>query len=94
VGVPLSIFAINEKHNMGILKQEFLPLMRWKIEKVIRPTIGILTNIGSSHEGFVDLENKIKEKLILFKDVEILIYQKRDLIDKLIFPNKNIQLEF
>jgi alanine racemase len=60
------------------LKQEFLPLMRWKIEKVIRPTIGILTNIGSSHdEGFVDLENKIKEKLILFKDVEILIYQKR-----------------
>jgi alanine racemase len=62
VGVPLSIFAINEKHNMGILKQEFLPLMRWKKEKVIRPTIGILTNIGSSHdEGFVDLENKIKE---------------------------------
>jgi alanine racemase len=56
-----------------------------KLEKVIR-TIGILTNIGSSHdEGFVDLENKIKEKLILFKDVEILIYQ-RDLIDKLIFP--------
>jgi alanine racemase len=48
-----------------------------KLEKVIRPTIGILTNIGSSHdEGFVDLENKIKEKLILFKDVEILIYQK------------------
>jgi alanine racemase len=47
-----------------------------KLEKVIR-TIGILTNIGSSHdEGFVDLENKIKEKLILFKDVEILIYQK------------------
>jgi hypothetical protein len=33
VGVPLSIFAINEKHNMGILKQEFLPLMRWKIGK-------------------------------------------------------------
>jgi alanine racemase len=46
------------------------------LEKVIRPTIGILTNIGSSHdEGFVDLENKIKEKLT-FKDVEILIYQK------------------
>jgi alanine racemase len=39
-----------------------------KLEKVIRPTIGILTNIGSSHdEGFVDLENKIKEKLILLR---------------------------
>jgi alanine racemase len=46
-----------------------------KLEKVIRPTIGILTNIGSSHDEVLDLENKIKEKLI-FKDVEILIYQK------------------
>jgi alanine racemase len=28
---PLSIFAINEKHNLGVfLKQEFLPLMKWK----------------------------------------------------------------
>jgi alanine racemase len=41
------------------------------LEKVIRPTIGILTNIGSSHdEGFVDLENKIKEKLILDVDIK------------------------
>jgi alanine racemase len=31
VGVPLSIFAINEKHNMGFLKQEFLNEMEnWK----------------------------------------------------------------
>jgi alanine racemase len=38
-----------------------------KMEKVIHPTIGILTSIGSSHdEGFLDLEEKIKEKLILF----------------------------
>jgi alanine racemase len=56
-GCPLSIFAINEKHNLGVLKQEFLPLMKWKIRKVIKPTIGILTNIGSSHdEGFLDLD--------------------------------------
>jgi alanine racemase len=46
VGVPLSIFAINEKHNLGCLKQEFLPLMV-EIEKVIQPTIE-LTSIGSS----------------------------------------------
>jgi alanine racemase len=39
-----------------------------KLEKVIRPTIGILTNIGSSHdEGFLDFKNKIKEKLILLR---------------------------
>ena len=35
-----------------------------KLEKVIQPTIGILTNIGSSHdEGFKNLAEKIKEKL-------------------------------
>jgi alanine racemase len=45
-----------------------------KLEKVIRPTIGILTNIGSSHdEGF--RLRKLK-KINSFKDVEILIYQK------------------
>jgi alanine racemase len=88
VGVPLSIFAINEKHNLGIFEAGISTVNEMeKLEKVIRPTIGILTNIGSSHdEGFLDLENKIKEKLILFKDVEILIYQKRELIDKLILP--------
>jgi alanine racemase len=39
-----------------------------EMEKLKRSfVLGILTNIGSSHdEGFVDLENKIKEKLILF----------------------------
>jgi alanine racemase len=61
------------------------------LEKVIRPTIGILTNIGSSHdEGFVDLENKIKEKLILLMSD----LSKRDLIDKLIFPKKKHSVEF
>jgi alanine racemase len=76
VGVPLSIFAINEKHNMGIFEAGISTVNEMeKLEKVIRPTIGILTNIGSSHDEVLDLENKIKEKLI-FKDVEILIYQK------------------
>jgi alanine racemase len=39
-----------------------------KLEAIIKPTIGILTNIGSSHdEGFSNLEQKIKEKQLLFK---------------------------
>ncbi|PKH66964.1 bifunctional UDP-N-acetylmuramoyl-tripeptide:D-alanyl-D-alanine ligase/alanine racemase [Flavobacterium sp. ALD4] len=88
VGVPLSIFAINEKHNLGVFEAGISTVNEMaKLEKVIQPTIGILTSIGSSHdEGFLDLEEKIKEKLILFKDAEILIYQKRDLVDKLILP--------
>jgi alanine racemase len=30
VGVPLSIFAINEKHNMGIFEAGISTIMRWK----------------------------------------------------------------
>ncbi|MEZ7499657.1 bifunctional UDP-N-acetylmuramoyl-tripeptide:D-alanyl-D-alanine ligase/alanine racemase [Flavobacterium sp. Arc3] len=86
VGVPLSIFAINEKHNLGIFEAGISTIDEMKrLEKVIKPTIGILTNIGSSHdEGFVDLDEKIKEKLVLFQETEIIIYQKRDLVDKYI----------
>lgn len=89
VGVPLSIFAINEKHNLGIFEAGISTVSEmYKVEKVIKPTIGILTNIGSSHdEGFLDLEEKVKEKLILFKDAEVVIYQKKDLIEKYILPH-------
>ena len=38
-----------------------------KLEKMIRPTIGLLTNIGEAHsEGFADAAHKEKEKRILF----------------------------
>jgi alanine racemase len=89
VGVPLSIFAINEKHNLGIFEAGISTVNEmWKLEKVIQPTIGILTNIGTSHdEGFHDLEEKTKEKLLLFKDADVIIYQKRDLVDRLMFRN-------
>ena len=36
-----------------------------KLEKIIRPTIGVLTNIGEAHsEGFIDNEQKFREKII------------------------------
>ena len=86
VGVPLSVIAINEKHNLGIFEAGISTIAEMeKLEKVIRPTIGVLTNIGSSHdEGFMNLEEKIKEKLLLFKHVDIVIYKKNDLVDKYI----------
>lgn len=89
VGVPLSIFAINEKHNLGIFEAGISTVAEMqKLQKVIKPSIGILTNIGSTHdEGFLDLEEKVKEKLVLFKDVEILIYQKSDIVDKFILSH-------
>jgi alanine racemase len=41
VGVPLSIFAINEKHNLGVFEAGISTVNEMEIEKVIHPTIGI-----------------------------------------------------
>jgi len=88
VGVPLSVISINDKHNLGIFEAGISKMNEMeKLEVIIRPTIGIITNIGSAHdEGFEDLEKKIKEKLKLFKHSKLIIYQKNKVIDSLIDP--------
>ena len=86
VGVPLSVIGINEQHNFGIFEAGISTVAEMeKLEAIIRPTIGVLTNIGSAHdEGFASTEEKIKEKLRLFDRSQILIYEKNNAIDTLI----------
>ncbi len=88
VGVPLSVISINEKHNLGIFEAGISTISEMeKIEKIIKPTIGILTNIGSAHdEGFGNIGEKIKEKLKLFVHSEVLIYNKNKTIDAFLNP--------
>ena len=97
VGVPLSVISINEKHNLGIFEAGISTVHEMeKLEKIIQPTIGILTNIGSAHdEGFQNLEEKISEKLRLFEHSEVLIYQKNAVVDSLIdAPTKTFSWSF
>jgi alanine racemase len=86
VGVPLSVIGINEQHNFGIFEAGISTVSEMeKLEPIIRPTIGVLTNIGSAHdEGFSNTDEKIKEKLRLFNRSQILIYEKNDLVETLI----------
>ena len=74
VGVPLSIISINENHNLGIFEAGISTTNEMsKLEQIIKPTIGILTNLGSAHdEGFANFEQKIKEKVGLFANAEIM----------------------
>ena len=76
IGVPLSVWQINEKHNLGIFEAGISRLGEMeKLEAIIKPGIGILTNIGEAHsEGFSSPLEKALEKLELFKDSKILIY--------------------
>jgi len=89
VGVPLSVIGINEQHNLGIFEAGISTVNEMqKLEPIIQPTIGILTNIGSAHdEGFENLGQKIKEKLKLFSNVQVLIYNKNKSIDAFLNPN-------
>ncbi len=86
VGVPLSVLGINEKHNLGIFEAGISKINEMeKLQKIIQPTIGILSNIGSAHdEGFANVDEKIKEKLKLFANCEVLIYQKNEKLDSLL----------
>lgn len=96
-GVPLSVFQINEFHNLGIFEAGISTVSEMeKLELILKPNIGILTNIGSAHnEGFESVKQKISEKLKLFAHCNTLIYKKDELVDEIIpsqFNHKNIQL--
>ncbi|MBF6641267.1 bifunctional UDP-N-acetylmuramoyl-tripeptide:D-alanyl-D-alanine ligase/alanine racemase [Flavobacterium sp. J49] len=88
VGVPLSILGINEKHNLGIFEAGISKMHEMeKLQKIIRPTIGILSNIGTAHdEGFPSVAEKIKEKLKLFTSVNVLILNKNKTIIAFVNP--------
>ncbi len=85
IGVPLSVWAIQSHHQLGIFEAGISkPHEMARLQKIIQPTIGIFTNIGTAHdEGFENIELKISEKLKLFDGVETLIYcADHDLIHK------------
>lgn len=75
-GVPLSVWLMNSEHTLGIFEAGISQAGEMeKLEKVMRPDIGVFTNIGEAHsEGFVNARQKINEKLVLFSHVSALVY--------------------
>ena len=50
-----------------------------RLEAMIRPDIGIFTNLGDAHqEHFTSLEQKLSEKLILFRHARTILYNAGD----------------
>ncbi|HPE77981.1 MAG TPA: UDP-N-acetylmuramoyl-tripeptide--D-alanyl-D-alanine ligase, partial [Draconibacterium sp.] len=76
IGVPLSVLLMDSEFNLGIFEAGISKPGEMKnLAEIIRPTIGIFTNIGDAHqEGFISLQQKIEEKLLLFKSCKKLIY--------------------
>lgn len=76
IGVPLSVWQLNDNTDLGVFEAGISEMGEMKaLQNIIRPTIGILTNIGGAHqENFYSLQEKCMEKLTLFKDSDVLIY--------------------
>lgn len=69
VGVPLSVLQMGPQHTLAIFEAGISkPGEMGKLEPIIRPTLGVLTNIGDAHdEGFGgDRKLKSAEKSRLF----------------------------
>ena len=77
LGVPLSVWQINSQHTLGIIEAGISTTNEMKaLQKIVQPTICLLTNIGSAHaEGFENDTEKLLEKLCLWGDGCTLIYQ-------------------
>lgn len=77
VGVPLSVWEIRDEHTLAIFEAGISQAGEMhKLEKIIQPVIGVLTNIGEAHsEGFSSEAEKLEEKLKLFANTQIVIGQ-------------------
>lgn len=85
LGVPLSLWQIQPHHTLGIFEAGISTRDEMQnLQRVLKPTLGIFTNIGSAHnEGFKSIEEKIEEKLRLFSDTGLVIYcRDHELVDK------------
>lgn len=76
IGVPLSVWMMDSHTELGIFEAGISEMGEMEaLEPIIRPTIGVLTNIGGAHqENFTSLQEKCMEKLLLFKDCDVIIY--------------------
>lgn len=76
IGVALSVWQLQAAHQLAIFEAGISrPGEMERLEPMIRPTIGVFTNIGEAHsEGFESLAAKAAEKLKLFDGAEVLVY--------------------
>ena len=78
VGVPLSVWNLRPDYELAIFEAGISkPGEMLNLFEIIRPIVGILTNIGEAHqENFKSHQEKLQEKLLLFRSCETLIYCK------------------
>ena len=80
IGVPLSVWLIGEHTEVGLFEAGISePGEMQALRDIIQPTIGVLTSLGAPHqENFRTMEEKCREKLELFHDAQVIVYDSDD----------------
>lgn len=75
IGVPLSVWQMNSQTELAIFEAGISQVGEMqRLERIIRPTIGVITYIGEEHgENFQSLEQKRVEKMQLFRHADVVI---------------------
>ncbi len=96
VGVPLSVWNLHTENEIGIFEAGISQKGEMqRLETIIQPQIGIFTNIGTAHEeNFSSMEEKIREKLLLFQHADTIILRNDSPLveseSRKIYSSKNI----
>lgn len=95
IGVPLSVWLMDEHTQVGVFEAGISkPGEMAALRAIIRPTIAVLTNLGTAHqENFSSMEAKCREKLVLFHDARTVVYDADDAIVRRIVSETDIQGE-
>jgi len=80
IGVPLSVWRLSEHSQLGIFEAGISEAGEMEaLRDIIQPTIGVITHLGSAHdENFASREEKCREKLRLFHDAQVIVYNADD----------------
>ncbi|MCC8018337.1 MAG: alanine racemase [Rikenellaceae bacterium] len=80
IGVPLSVLMMDGDEDVAVIEAGIShPGEMERLEAILKPDVGIITNIGDAHqENFRSLEEKAREKLSLFRGARTVIYSGTD----------------
>ena len=80
IGVPLSVWLMDDQTQVGVFEAGISePGEMLALRDIIQPTIAVLTNLGAAHqENFASMEEKCREKMVLFHDAETIVYNADD----------------
>ena len=76
IGVPLSLWDIDNNTDLAIIEAGISTTGEMdNLQAMIRPTIGIITNLGSEHnDGFASMQQKAQEKAKILFNCECIVY--------------------